>query len=149
DLLMELAGPEGIYLRTERGIGQLEGLELHDSLLRGQVPEEPIVIDEHGVKFLVHLRQGQKTGFYLDQRDNRAEVARLARGRRMLDAFCYTGGFALHAAKAGADSVLAIDVSEPALELARANARLNGLEQISFQQSEFFEKLEDLVAGGS
>src|SRR5258708_696398 len=80
----------------------------------------------------VHLREGQKTGFYLDQRDNRQAVARLATGRRVLDAFCYTGGFGLYAAKAGATAVIGVDVSEPALTLARENARLNGLENTTF-----------------
>src|ERR1051325_2859384 len=87
DLLTELLHPEGIYLRTERGIGQLEGLELQDGPLRGVVPVEPIVIDENGLRLQVSLTEGQKTGYYLDQRDNRQVVARLAVGRRMLDAF--------------------------------------------------------------
>lgn len=149
DLLMELVRPEGIYLRTERGIGQLEGLELHDGLLRGSVPEAPILIDDQGLKFHVHLREGQKTGFYLDQRDNRQTVARLARGRRMLDAFCYTGGFGLHAARTGAQSVVGIDVSEPALQLARANASLNGLENITFERHDVFDRLTALTEEGA
>lgn len=145
DLLMEITGCEGIYLRTERGIGQLEGLELQDGLLRGDVPETPITIDDGGVRFLVHLREGQKTGFYLDQRDNRQEVAKLARGRRMLDAFCYTGGFSLHALRAGASQSLGVDMSEPALELARSNARLNGIDNAMFERAEVFEKMEALA----
>jgi 23S rRNA (cytosine1962-C5)-methyltransferase len=149
DLLMELVQPEGIYLRTERGIGLLEGLELHDTLLRGTVPDQPITIQDHGLEFLVHLREGQKTGFYLDQRDNRQAVARLARGRRMLDAFCYTGGFGLHAAKAGAQSVLGVDVSEPALELARTNAQRNAILQVTFERAEVFERLDSLVTDGA
>lgn len=146
DLLTDLVHPEGIYLRTERGIGQLEGLEVHDGLLRGVFPAGPIVIDEDGLRFRVHLAEGQKTGFYLDQRDNRAAVARLARGRRMLDAFCYTGGFGLHAARAGATSVLGIDVSEPALALARENAALNGFQNLTFERGDVFERLEALAA---
>ena len=148
DLLMELAQPEGIYLRTERGIGTLEGLELQDGPLRGNVPEGPIVIDEDGLKFLVNLREGQKTGFYLDQRDNRRAVARLSTGRRVLDAFCYTGGFSLHAARAGAREVVGLDVSETALALARDNARLNGLDQVSFLSGDGFGKLEELAKAG-
>jgi 23S rRNA (cytosine1962-C5)-methyltransferase len=145
DLLGELLRPEGIYLRTEKGIGLLEGLEAHDSLLRGTVPSEPIVIDEGGVRFQINLTEGQKTGFYLDQRDNRQIVARFAPGRRVLDAFCYTGGFGLHAAKAGATSVLGVDVSEPALALARANAQLNGLDNLTFERSDVFDRLDQLV----
>lgn len=145
DLLMDLVQPDGIYLRTERGIGQLEGIELHDGPLRGTPPREPIVIDEHGLKIKVHLTEGQKTGYYLDQRDNRQAIARLAVGRRMLDAFCYSGGFGLHAARAGAASVLGVDASEPALQLARANAELNGVANIAFEKSDVFDRLDQLV----
>jgi 23S rRNA (cytosine1962-C5)-methyltransferase len=148
ELLVERLRPEGTMLRTERGIGRLEGLELHDQPLWGQVPQGPVVIEESGVRFLVHLGEGQKTGFYLDQRDNRLAVARLAAGRRVLDAFCYTGGFGLHAARAGAASVLGLDVSEPALALARENARLNGLEQLTFQRGDVFDQMQALEAAG-
>ncbi len=148
ELLAELVQPEGIYLRTERGIGQLEGLELQDSLLWGSVPAEPIEIEEAGLRFLVHLAEGQKTGFYLDQRNNRQAVARLAAGRRVLDAFCYTGGFGLHAARMGASTVHGVDVSEPALELARQNARLNGLENMTFLRADVFKHLDAAVAAG-
>ena len=147
-ILQDVVQPEGIYLRTERGIGSLEGLALTDGLLRGQIPAEPIVIDDQGLKFLVHLAEGQKTGFYLDQRDNRHVVARLAKGRRMLDAFCYSGGFGLHAARAGAVSVLGIDGSEPAVSLARRNAEINGLANVTFEKADVFDKLDALVAGG-
>jgi 23S rRNA (cytosine1962-C5)-methyltransferase len=148
DLLMEQVHPRGIYLRTERGIGSLEGLELSDGPLRGELPAGPIAIDDHGIRFLVHLTEGQKTGFYLDQRDNRLAVARLSAGRRVLDAFCYTGGFGLHAARAGALAVVGIDVSEPALALARANAEQNHLGNVSFVQGDVFDRLTELVAAG-
>jgi 23S rRNA (cytosine1962-C5)-methyltransferase len=142
DLLMDRLRPEGMYLRTERGIGRLEGLELQDGPLRGVVPADPIEIEENGLRFLVHLTEGQKTGFYLDQRDNRQAVAALAKGRRMLDAFCYTGGFGLHAARAGAREVIGIDMSEPALDLARANARRNDLPQMAFVRGDVFDQLQ-------
>jgi 23S rRNA (cytosine1962-C5)-methyltransferase len=148
DLLVELAEPDGIYLRTERGIGRLEGLELHDGPLVGPAPAEPVTIEEEGVHFLVNITEGQKTGFYTDQRDNRVAVGRLAAGRRVLDAFCYTGGFALHAARAGATEVVGIDVSEPALALARANAVRNALPAVSFVRADVFRHLEALHAGG-
>jgi 23S rRNA (cytosine1962-C5)-methyltransferase len=148
DLLMELVQPRGIYLRTERGIGSLEGLELSDGPLRGELPGEPIIIEEHGIQFKVHLAEGQKTGFYLDQRDNRLAVARLASGRRVLDAFCYTGGFGLHAARAGASEVIGLDVSEPALALARANAQLNGLANLTYLQGDVFDRMDRLVGAG-
>jgi len=148
ELLAELVRPEGIYLRTERGIGRLEGLELHDGPLWGQVPPEPVTIEEEGLRFQVHLTEGQKTGFYLDQRDNRLAVARLGAGRRVLDAFCYTGGFGLHAARAGAASVLGVDQSEPALALAPANAPLNGLADVEYVKADVFDQLGDLAARG-
>jgi 23S rRNA (cytosine1962-C5)-methyltransferase len=148
DLLGEILQPEGIYLRTERGIGQLEGLEIHDGPLRGEPPVRPITIEENGLRFLVNLAEGQKTGYYLDQRDNRAAVAPLAAGRRVLDTFCYTGGFGLHAARAGAAAVLGVDQSEPALELARRNAQLNGLENVTFVRAEVFRQLEELAGRG-
>jgi 23S rRNA (cytosine1962-C5)-methyltransferase len=148
ELLIELIQPEGIYLRTERGIGRLEGLVLQDGILWGQVPTEPVIIEEDGLRFLVHLAEGQKTGFYLDQRDNRHAVAQLAKGRRVLDAFCYTGGFGLHAARAGARSVLGVDVSESALALAQENTRLNGLDNLAFVRADVFAQLRALEAAG-
>jgi 23S rRNA (cytosine1962-C5)-methyltransferase len=148
ELLVESLRPAGICQRTERGIGQLEGLEATDELVWGEAPPGPIEIEENGVRFLVNLAEGQKTGFYLDQRDNRQAAARLGHGRRVLDAFCYTGGFGLHAARAGAESVLGIDQSEPALRLAQENARLNGLENTAFVRGDVFQELASLVDKG-
>jgi 23S rRNA (cytosine1962-C5)-methyltransferase len=148
ELLEELLGPRGIYLRTEKGIGRLEGVELQDGPLRGEPPPRDLAIEENGMRFLVNLAEGQKTGYYLDQRDNRAAVARLSPGKRMLDAFCYTGGFGLYAAKAGAAAVLGVDASEPALELARRNAIANGLGQIEFANGDVFRQLAALAAAG-
>jgi 23S rRNA (cytosine1962-C5)-methyltransferase len=147
--LAELVRPEGIYLRTERGVGKLEGLELHDGPLWGTVPAGPAEIEERGVRYLVNLAEGQKTGFYLDHRDNRAAVAPLAAGRRMLDAFCYTGGFGLQAARAGAAEVVGVDQSEPALALARENARLNGLsDRTAYVRADIFDDLDARAARG-
>lgn len=149
ELLAERLRPEGIYLRTERGIGALEGLELHDGPLWGSVPAEPITVQEAGLYFGVNLVEGQKTGFYLDQRDNRQAVARLAHGRRVLDAFCYTGGFGLHALRAGATAVHGVDASEPALALARANAHGNGLRPAEYVRADVFDHLDELVQNGA
>jgi 23S rRNA (cytosine1962-C5)-methyltransferase len=145
DLLMEICHPEGIYLRTERGIGKLEGLELHDGLLCGSVPNEPVAIEENGLRFLVSLAEGQKTGFYLDQRDNRQVVARLAEGRRVLDAFCYTGGFAIAAARAGAAAVLGVDASDAAIQLANRHAEMNSVTNAIFEKAQVFTRLDELV----
>lgn len=143
--LVEVCQPKGIYLRTEKGMGVLEGIELHDGLLYGEVPDHPIEIFENGLHFLVHLREGQKTGYYLDQRDNRQYVSRYASGRRVLDAFCYSGGFALSAARAGASEVIGVDGSEPALTLARQNAERNQISNVEFVQSDVFNYLSELV----
>ena len=148
DVLRELLQPRGIYLRTEKGIGRLEGVELHDGPLWGEPPPTDLTIEENGLRFLVNLTEGQKTGYYLDQRDNRAAVAALCGGKRVLDAFCYTGGFGLYAAKAGAAEVLGIDASAPALELARRNAEANGLSGITFTAEDVFGHLAELAAAG-
>jgi 23S rRNA (cytosine1962-C5)-methyltransferase len=148
DVLRELLNPKGIYLRTEKGIGKLEGVELHDQLLWGEPPPADLSIAENGMRFRVNLAEGQKTGYYLDQRDNRAAVARLCAGKRVLDAFCYSGGFGLYAAGAGAAEVLGVDASEAALDLARRNAALNGLTNISFDNADVFKHLGELAASG-
>jgi 23S rRNA (cytosine1962-C5)-methyltransferase len=147
-ILRERMQPLGILLLTERGIGKLEGLELQDGPLWGEVPVEPITVDEDGLRFLVDVTEGQKTGFYLDQCDNRRAVARYAKGRHVLDAFCYTGGFGLYAARAGASAVVGVDVSEPALALARANAERNGLSGISLVRKDVFKQMDALVDAG-
>jgi 23S rRNA (cytosine1962-C5)-methyltransferase len=148
NILSELVQFEGAYLRTERGIGQLEGLELHDRLLWGSAPDTPVIIEDGGLRFAANLAEGQKTGFYLDQRDNRRTVAHLAAGRRVLDAFCYTGGFGLHAARAGATSVVGVDSSAAALALAEENARLNSIANTSFVRKDVFEHLQALEQSG-
>jgi 23S rRNA (cytosine1962-C5)-methyltransferase len=149
ELLTELTGAAGIYLRTERGIGRLEGLELHDGPFVGEPPPPSITVqDAGGLRFLVNLAEGQKTGFYLDQRENRLAAARYAAGRSVLDAFCYTGGFGLHAARAGATQVEGVDSSAAALELARQNAELNGLTAVQFVQADVFDHLAEQVKAG-
>ncbi len=140
ECLLDILHPRGIYLRTEKGVGQLEGMDLRDGPVWGEEPKGPIRIKEAGLEIFVHLTEGQKTGYYLDQRDNRQWVARLAQGRSVLDAFCYSGGFGLHAAKAMAKSVVGLDQSEGALELARKNATHNGL-GIEFHKAEVFGEL--------
>jgi 23S rRNA (cytosine1962-C5)-methyltransferase len=146
ELLAELTGAAGVYLRTERGVGHLEGVDLHDGPLWGETPPGPITVEEDdGMRYLVNLAEGQKTGFYLDQRSNRRAAARYARGRSVLDAFCYTGGFGLHAARAGASEVECVDSSGPALELARQNAAMNGLVRVRFVQADVFDHLAELV----
>lgn len=147
-ILAELTGVKGVYLRTERGIGQLEGLELHDGPVWGEPPTGPVEIVEGAVRYRVDVREGQKTGFFLDQRANRRRVADFLADREVLDCFCYTGGFGLHAAKHGAKSVEGVDISEPALKLARENADLNGVKNASWIKSDVFEYLGKQVPAG-
>jgi 23S rRNA (cytosine1962-C5)-methyltransferase len=149
EILAELTDAAGVYLRTERGIGRLEGVELHDSPLRGDPPPVAITIEEPGgLRYIVNLAEGQKTGFYLDQRDNRLAAARYAAGRSVLDAFCYTGGFGLHAARAGATVVESVDSSAAALDLAHQNAETNGLGNIQFTHADVFDHLARLAKEG-
>lgn len=145
-LLVEATHCDGIYLRTERGIGEQEGLELQDGRLWGAAPPAQIQIEEAGVTFAANIAEGQKTGFYVDQRQNHQTVAKYAKGRRMLDAFCYSGGFGLHAAQAGATEVIGVDGSEGALALAKENAKLNSVsDKMRFEHEDVFKYLEGAV----
>jgi 23S rRNA (cytosine1962-C5)-methyltransferase len=150
DTLESLVAPRGILLRgAERGLAKLEGLHLPDRVLRGAEPDGPVFVMEHGLRFGVDLAEGQKTGFYLDQRDNRQAAATYARGRRVLDMFSYSGGFALACAVAGrAASVLAVDTSAKATALVEANAALNGVANVAAETADAFEKLDALAAAG-
>jgi 23S rRNA (cytosine1962-C5)-methyltransferase len=149
DLLEELVRPAGILLRSaERGLGRLEGLHVADGLVRGRAADGPVFITEHGLRFGVDLAEGQKTGFYLDQRENRQAAARLAVGRRVLDMFCYSGGFSVACAAAGASSVLAVDGSAKATALAAANAEINGAATVAVETADAFTKLDELAVAG-
>jgi 23S rRNA (cytosine1962-C5)-methyltransferase len=148
EVLQELLRPRGLVLRSDAGAAKLEGIELPDGKFWGQMPNEPITLVENGVKYAVDLCEGQKTGFYLDQRENRAAVAKYLAGKQVLDMFCYTGGFALNAARAGAAEVLAADSSKKAIQLARENAAANGLTNVNFLIGDGFETLDKLQAEG-
>jgi 23S rRNA (cytosine1962-C5)-methyltransferase len=145
DILQELLSPACIYERSDSDARALEGLPEHNGILRGTLPQE-IAVTEHGLKFNVDVAHGQKTGFYLDQRDNRALTGELAAGKDVLNCFCYTGGFSLYALRHGAKSVLSIDASEEALELARRNVDLNGLDasKAEWQCADVFAALRKL-----
>ncbi len=146
-ILTDLLHPRGIVLRNEKGAVQMEGMQHAEERHWGELPEGPVFIEEHGLRYGVDLREGHKTGFYLDQRDNRRVAADFCRDRRVLDAFCYSGGFALNAAKhGGANGVLCVDTSEKAISLARANAELNGIANLHFHVGDGFRTLEELVA---
>lgn len=151
-LLAEATGAEGIVVRTERGVAGREGLDREPPAPEpalGSVPEEPVEVVEHELRYLVDLRSGQKTGLFLDQRDNRRATAALAEGRRVLDLFCYTGGFALNALKhGGASHALGIDSSAAAIEQARRNAVVNGLSRARFEAAEVGAALARLRESG-
>ena len=124
----------GVYERNDVALREKEGLTQYKAWfpLEGEAaPDSPITeITENGIKYLVDVENGQKTGFFLDQKYNRQAVARLARGKTVLDCFTHTGSFALNAAKGGAKHVTAVDVSESAVEMARANVTRNGLDDV-------------------
>lgn len=144
ELLIALTGVEGIITRTDRGIAQKEGLPRGEETTMGSIPGEAVEIVENGLRYRVDLRSGQKTGFYLDQRENRRGVARYCRGKRVLDLFCFSGGFALNAAREGAVATLGIDGSAAAIDLARQHAAMNRVENAEFQTGDVLEVLERL-----
>jgi 23S rRNA (cytosine1962-C5)-methyltransferase len=138
DVLQELLQPRAVIVRNESKVRALEGLSCEAFLQSGVLsPDECAAIDD--VKFHIDFLDGQKTGLYLDQRGQYVRVARHAKGRRVLDAFCNQGGFALFAARGGAKAVTAVDSSEPALRLLRRNAKTNGLGQIEAVQANVFD----------
>src|SRR6185437_7598039 len=123
----------------------LEGLEQYVRPARGEMPPR-MALTENGVRYFADPASGQKTGWYFDQRDNRAFIAKLAKGRAVLDCYCHTGGFALLAAKSGAEGVVGIDSSAPALALAEEAASANGVSNICrFVKADVFEELERLA----
>ncbi len=146
ETLMAVGGCRTIIERSDVGGRRLEGLEPRAGMLAGSPPEGPIEIVENGLRFEVDLQGGQKTGFYFDQRENRRLIEGLEGPGRVLDCFCYTGAFSMGALRAGAEHVLAIDASAPALALARRNAELNGfsLARLELDKGDVFRALRHL-----
>ncbi len=138
DCLTELLRPAGILARNDASVRRLEGLPLETVVLAGEIPER-VPIEMNGLKLDADLLHGQKTGVYLDQRENYLAAARYARGR-VLDCFTSTGGFALHMAP-NSQSVEALDSSAPALAIAEASARTNGIANVQFRQADVFDFL--------
>jgi 23S rRNA (cytosine1962-C5)-methyltransferase len=136
DLLEAHFHPTGIIERNESSLRILEGLPLRRGILRGSAGTTTYT--DNGLRFTIDLMSGQKTGFFLDQRVNRLLVRGFSPGARVLDCFCNDGGFALHAAHAGAASVLGIDSSGDAIDRARMNARENGLSTVRFEEQDVF-----------
>jgi 23S rRNA (cytosine1962-C5)-methyltransferase len=146
DVLDDLVRPSGILARNDVPLRAKERLPVGVELLRGDVPDE-VEVSEHGVRFIAALRHGQKTGAFLDQRENRALVGAVARGRA-LDCFSYHGSFALHLARR-AESVVALDVSAAALERAAAHCALNGLTNVELVKDDAFDYLTEQAAAGA
>jgi 23S rRNA (cytosine1962-C5)-methyltransferase len=143
DALREMLRPEAVVVRSDADIEKAEGFRV-----LGDAPAASVEIREHGVKFLVDPARGHKTGFFLDQRDQRAKCAARARGRRVLDLFCYSGGFSLNAARGGATSVLGVDLDEAAVAQAKDNAARNGSpRKLDFQHADAFDALRAAKQG--
>ena len=140
DTLMTLTGCAALFERSDAEVRKLEGLEPRVGFARGNKDARRCPIVEHGLNFRVDVAEGQKTGFFLDQRDNRQRVRALAAGREVLDAFCYTGGFSIAALAGGAKRVIAVDSSAPALEVAKENVSANSFDvsRIAFEQTDVF-----------
>ncbi|ASK70211.1 class I SAM-dependent rRNA methyltransferase [Shewanella bicestrii] len=143
DVLAELYPDCAIYERSDVDSRKKEGLASTMGLLHGTLPEMPVIIEENGIKIAVDVTKGHKTGFYLDQRDNRAMAARFVKGKSVLNCFCYTGTFGLYAAKAGAARIENVDVSALALDTARLNMRVNGLndDNVHYNEADVFKLL--------
>ena len=147
------ANIKGIFERNDVALRALEGLEQGKGwypIAGLPTPESPVTtIVENGIEYSVDVENGQKTGYFLDQKYNRQAVGRIAKGRRVLDCFTHTGSFALNAAKGGAAHVTAVDISETAIGMAKANAERNGLsEQMDFVTADVFDLLTELLASG-
>jgi len=127
DLLIEETGIQTIYERSDADVRELEGLKPIIGTLRGTLPDSQITITEHNLKFNADIQHGHKTGFYLDQRENRHRIGELSKDRDVLNCFCYTGGFSIHALAHGAKSVTSVDSSGDALKLLEENITLNHL----------------------
>ena len=143
DILLEETGLSTVYERSDADVRELEGLGPKVGVLRGTLSSYIFPITEHNLKFNINLQSGHKTGFYLDQSQNRLRVRKLANDRDVLDCFCYTGGFTVNALAGGAKSVVSIDSSEEALSLAKENISLNELpaDQATFIEGDVFQLL--------
>ncbi|MGR5115230.1 class I SAM-dependent methyltransferase [Photobacterium damselae] len=134
-----------VYERSDVAVRKKEGLAQRTGVLVGNEPPKFVTIEENGVKINVDIKGGHKTGFYLDQRDSREAAVKYVNGKRVLNCFCYTGGFGLYALKGGASQVVNVDVSQPALDTAKMNAEMNGypLENAEFLNADVFKLLRE------
>lgn len=148
DAIQRIFNPKGIYERNDVPVRELEGLKQQKGFLSAPF-DTNIIINENGLKFHVDIENGQKTGYFLDQQDNRRAIQHIVKGANVLEAFCYTGTFSIHAAHYGAKSVLGLDISENAVNMSRKNAALNGYENIcSFEAVNAFDVLKKWAKEG-
>ena len=140
--LQKIFNPKGIYERNDVSVRELEGIQQQKGFLSAPF-DTNIIINENGLKFHVDIVNGQKTGYFLDQQDNRRAIQHIVKGADVLEVFCYTGTFSLHAAHYGAKKVLGLDISETAVDTARRNAELNGYQDIcTFEAVNAFDVLK-------
>lgn len=140
DILIDLFKPKGIYERSDVSVRKKEGLEEIKGVLYGEVPPL-ITIEENGIKLEVDIINGQKTGYFLDQKENRDNLKNYVKGKKVLDCFSNVGGFSLCASKYGASEIIALDVSKDAIKTVKRNAELNGFTNINAVQADVFEQL--------
>ena len=145
-VLADLFHPKGIYERSDVAVREKEGLPQEKGVLYGEVPDE-VIIEENGLKLCVDVKNGQKTGYFLDQKENRFAARRYAAGARALDCFCNSGGFSMNLALT-AKEVIAADVSLPALQTVERNAALNGFNNIKTVQADVFSLLREYKKAG-
>jgi len=148
DALAALPGVQRVIERSDADVRQLEGLPPQSGLLRGSAASAPLTVTEHGLQYGVDADHGHKTGFYLDQRDNRLLLRGMVKDKIVLDCFCYAGGFALNALAGGASAVTAIDSSGPALAAAQANAARNQLPAAEWIEADVFQSLRKFRDAG-
>src|SRR4030042_6928870 len=143
--LQQILSPAGIYERSDVDVRLKEGLEPRLGTLWGESPPELLLIEEGPCRFLVDIRKGHKTGFYLDQRDNRQALADYAEGRSVLNCFAYTGGFRVWALKCGAEPVMNVESSSSAIELSASNGEINGVDsgKVDHLQGDVFQVLRE------
>ena len=139
--LVELFNPKGIYERSDSPVRSKEGLEPYSVLIYGEVPDE-IIIEENGIKMSVDVKNGQKTGYFLDQKENRLAIRRYTKDKSVLDCFCNSGGFSMNAAT-NAKSVKAVDISKSALDTVKRNAELNSFKNVTTLEGDVFKVLRD------
>jgi len=148
EALLDIFSPRAVVARNDVAVRELEGLDRAVELLHGELPQE-LIINEHGLRFKIDLMEGQKTGHFFDQKENHQALRGRVEGRQVLDLFCYSGGWSVHAARFGAREVLGIDISAGAIALSETNARLNYQDNVCrFERADVFELLRELGREG-